>query len=104
MTLSGGVHTIPVVKRSVAKCVFDRATIHTENASSGTSFAPEQNCSALLLKVEHPVSDRFLKRSGPSLNTFLKQKLQWSLILVNSRLQQLSLNAIQIEPAQCEQH
>ena len=58
------------MKRSVAKCVFDRASVHTENASSGTSFAPEQNCSALLLKVERPVSDRFLKRSGPSLNTF----------------------------------
>ena len=56
--------------RSVAKCVFDRASVHTENASSGTSFAPEQNCSALLLKVERPVSDRFLKRSEPSLNTF----------------------------------
>ena len=93
-----------IVKRSVAKCVFDRASVHTEDASSETSFAPEQNCSALLLKVEHPVSDRFLKQSGSSLNTFLEQKLQWSLILVNFRVQQLSLDAIQIKPAQCEQH
>ena len=46
------------MKQSVANCVFNRASVHTENASSGTSFAPEQNCSALLLKVERPVSDR----------------------------------------------
>ena len=31
-----------IVKRSAAKCVLDRASFHTENASSGTTFAREQ--------------------------------------------------------------
>ena len=34
-----------------------------------SNFALEQNCSALLFEVEHLVLDRFLKRSGTSLNT-----------------------------------
>ena len=54
-----------VVKRSVAESVPDRASVHTRNA------APEQYCSAPLLKVEHSVSDRFLKQSESSLNTFI---------------------------------
>ena len=29
-----------IVKRSVAKCVSDRASVYTGNASSGTIFAP----------------------------------------------------------------
>ena len=33
--------------------------------------APEQYCSAPLLKVERSVSDRFLKQSESSLNTFI---------------------------------
>ena len=33
--------------------------------------APEQYCSAPLLKVERSVSDRFLKRFELSLNTFI---------------------------------
>ena len=53
------------MKRSVAKCVSDRAS------NSGTIFAAEQDCYAPLLKVECPALDRFLKRSGPILNTFI---------------------------------
>ena len=49
----------PIVKRSVAKCVTGRTFFHTKNAISGTIFAPEQDCSAPLSKVERPVSDRF---------------------------------------------
>ena len=33
--------------------------------------APEQYCSAPLLKVERSVSDRFLKQSDSNLNTFI---------------------------------
>ena len=51
------------MKRSVAKCVSGRASVHSENASSGTMFALEQDCSAPLVKVERPVSERFLKRA-----------------------------------------
>ena len=47
----------------------DRASAHIGNASSRTSFAPELDCSAPLLKVERAVSDRVLKQLGPSLNT-----------------------------------
>ena len=53
------------MKRSVAESVSDRASVHTRN----TAF--EQCCSAPLLKVERYVSDRFLKRSELSLNTFI---------------------------------
>ena len=48
------------VKRSVTESVPDRASVHTRNAAVS---APEQHCSAPLLKVECSVSDRFLKRS-----------------------------------------
>ena len=37
--------------------------------------APEQYCSAPLLKVERSVSDRFLKRSESSLNTFIEAEI-----------------------------
>ena len=60
------------MKQSVAKCVSYRAPVHTGNASSGTTVAPEQDFSAPLLKVERFVSDRFLKGSGSSLNTFVR--------------------------------
>ena len=61
--------------------------VHTGNNSSGTIFAPEQDCSAPLLKVERPVSDRFLERSGPSLNTSVEAEiLQWYFPLVNGEL------------------
>ena len=49
------------VKQSVAKSVPDRASVHTENAAFEAVSAPEQYCSALLLKVERDVSDRFFE-------------------------------------------
>ena len=52
-------YTCRIVKRSIAKCVLDRASVHTGNASAETIFAPEQDCCDPLLKVERPVSDRF---------------------------------------------
>ena len=45
-----------IVKRSVAESVLDRASVHT--AFEAVS-APEQYCSAPLLKVERSVSDGF---------------------------------------------
>ena len=60
-----------IVKRSVAESVPDRASVHTRNAVFEAFSAPEQYCSAPLLKVERSVSDRFLKRSELSLNTFI---------------------------------
>ena len=60
-----------IVKRSVAESVPDRASVHTRNAALEALSAPEQYCSAPLLKVERSVSDRFLKRSESSLNTFI---------------------------------
>ena len=60
-----------IVKRSVAESVPDRASVHTRNAAFEAVSAPEQYCSAPLLKVERSVSDRFLKRSESSLNTFI---------------------------------
>ena len=74
------------VKRSVAESVPDRASVHTMNAAFKAVSAPEQNCSAPLLKVERSVSDRFLKRSESSLNTLSEQKLQRNLVLVNDLL------------------
>ena len=72
-----------IVKWSVAKSVPGRASVHTKNAVFEVVSAPEQFCSALLLKVERSVSDRFLKRSESSLNTLSEQKLQRNLVLVN---------------------
>ena len=60
-----------IVKRSVAESVPDRASVNTRDAAFESFSAPEQYCSAPLLKVERPVSDRFLKRSESSLNTFI---------------------------------
>ena len=62
-----------IVKRSVVESVPDRASVHTKNPRFEAASAPEQYCytSAPLLKVESSVSDRFLKRSGSSLNTFI---------------------------------
>ena len=67
----GYVHTVPDSERSVAESVPDRASVHTRNAAFEAVSAPEQYCSAPLLKVERSVSDRFLKRSESSLNTFI---------------------------------
>ena len=74
------------MKRSVTESVPDRASVHTRNAAFEAVSAPEQSCSASLLKVECSVSDRFLKRSESSLNTLSEQKLQLNLALVNDLL------------------
>ena len=60
-----------IVKRSGAKSLADRASVHTRNAAFEAFSAPKQYCSAPLLKVERSVSDRFLKRSESSRNTFI---------------------------------
>ena len=57
-----------MVKRSVAESVPDRASVHTRNAAFEAVSAPEQYCYAPLLKVQRPVSDRFLKQSESSLH------------------------------------
>ena len=50
----------------------DRASVHTRNATFEAVSASEQYCSAPLLKVvRRSVSDRFLKRSDSSVNTFI---------------------------------
>ena len=63
------------VKRSITKSVPDRASVHTRNAAFEAVSAPEQYCSAPLLKVERSVSDRFLKQSESSVNTFVGAKI-----------------------------
>ena len=60
-----------ILKRSIAESVSDRASVHTRNTAFEAVSALEQYCSAPLLKVERSVSDRFLKRSESSLNTFI---------------------------------
>ena len=57
------------MKRSAAESVPDRASVHTRDAAFEAVSAPEQYCSAPLLKVERSVSDRFLKRFESGLNT-----------------------------------
>ena len=56
------------MKQSVAESV---PSVHIRNAAFEAVSAPEQYCSAPLLKVERSVSDRFLKRSESSLNTMI---------------------------------
>ena len=63
------------MKRSVAESVLNRACVHTRNAAFEEVSASEWCCSASLLKVECSVSDRFLKRSESSLNTFIGAKI-----------------------------
>ena len=75
-----------IVKRSFAGSVPDRASVHTRNSAFEAISAPEQNCTAPLLKVERSLSDRFSKRSESSLNTLSEQKLQQNLVLVNDLL------------------
>ena len=60
-----------IVKRSVTESVPEKASVHTRNAAFQAVSASEQYCSAPLLKVERSVSDRFLKRSESSVNTFI---------------------------------
>ena len=50
-----------IVKRSVAESVPDRASVHTRTAAFEAVSAPEQYCSAPLLKVECSISDRFFE-------------------------------------------
>ena len=59
-----------MVKRSVAE-----SSVHTRNVAFEAVSAPEQYCSALLLKMERSVSDRFLKRSESSLNTSIRAEI-----------------------------
>ena len=63
------------MKRSIAESVPDGTSVHTRNAAFEAVSAPEQYYSAPLLKVERSVSDRFLKRSESSLNTFIGAKI-----------------------------
>ena len=93
---SGYVHTVPIVKQSVAESVPDRASIHTRNVAFEAVSAPEQYCSAPLLKVERSVSDRFLRRSESSLNTFIGAE-----IATEPRFGKLSF---QIKRERCKLH
>ena len=85
-----------IVKRSVAESVPDRASVHTGNAAFEAVSAPEQYCSAPLLKVERSVSDRFLRRSESSLNTFIGAE-----IATEPRIGKLSF---QIKRERCKLH
>ena len=85
-----------IVKRSVAESVPDRASVHTKNAAFEAVSAPEQYCSAPLLKVERSVSDRFLRRSESSLNTFVGEE-----IATEPRIGKLSF---QIKRERCKLH
>ena len=72
------------VKRDVAESVPNRASVHTRDAALKAVSAPAQNCTIPLLKVECSVSDRFLKPSKASLNTFIRAEVATkSPILVN---------------------
>ena len=64
-----------IVKRSFAESVSDRASVQTRNAAFEAVSAPEQYCSAPLLKVERSVLDRSLKRSELSLNIFVRAEI-----------------------------
>ena len=55
----GDVHTMPNTEKEGCKTLSDRASAHFGNTSSGIILAPEQDCSALLLKVERAVSGSF---------------------------------------------
>ena len=79
-----------IVKRSATESVLDRASVHTRNAAFEAFSAPEQYCSAPLLKVERSVSDRFLKRSESSVNTFIGAEIAngtsfWKIIFSNQK-------------------
>ena len=64
-----------IVERSVAESVPDRASVHTRNTAFEAVSAPEQYCSAPLLKVERSVSDGFSKQSESSLNTSIRAEI-----------------------------
>ena len=65
-----------IVEPSFADGVLNRACVHTRNATFQAFSAPEQYCSAPLLKVERSVSDRFLNRSESNLNTFIAAEIE----------------------------
>ena len=67
----GHVYTVQISEMERRKSVSDKASVHTRNAAFKTFSAPEQCCSAPLLKVKRSVSDRFLQWSKSSLNTFI---------------------------------
>ena len=71
------------VKRTVAESVLDRAFVHTRNVAFEAVSAPEQCCSAPLLKMERFLSDRFLKRFDSSLNTFIGAEIATEPRMVN---------------------
>ena len=85
-----------IVKRSIAESVPDRASVHIRNAAFEAVSAPEQYCSSPLLKVERSVSDRFLRRSESSLNTFIGAE-----IATEPRIGKLSF---QIKRERCKLH
>ena len=85
-----------IVKRSVAESVPNRASVHTRTAAFEAVSAPGQYCSAPLLKVERSVSDRFLRRSESSLNTFIGAE-----IATEPRFGKLSF---QIKRERCKLH
>ena len=63
------------MKRSVSESVPDRTSVHNRNAAFEAFSAPEMYGSAPLLKVEHSVLDRSLKRSESSVNTFIEAEI-----------------------------
>ena len=63
-----------IVKRGVAESVPDRASVHTRTAAFKAVSAPEQYCSAPLVKVERSVSDRFLRRSESKSEHFYRSR------------------------------
>ena len=79
-----------------SQSVPDRASVHTRNTAFEAVSAREQYCSVPLLKVERSASDRFLKRSESSLNTFIGAE-----IATEPRFGKLSF---QIKRERCKLH
>ena len=71
-----------IVKGIVEESVPEGTSVHNRNAAFEAVSAPEQY-SAPLLKVERSVSDRFLKLSESSLNTFIGAEIATEARLVN---------------------
>ena len=78
----GGVHTVPDSETECCRTCY-KASVHTRNVAFEAVSAPEQYCSTPLLKVERSVSDRFLKWSKSSLNTFIGAEIAMEPVLVN---------------------
>ena len=73
-----------IVKRSVTESVPDRASVHTRNAAFEAVSAPEQYCSALLLKVELPYRIGLWNGPNQVWTLLSEQKLQRNLVLENN--------------------